>query len=340
MKTLFCLFITMTALGVNAAIAAPITANSGASFYFDMRIAGGGTLPAGLESISGPPSHSYTSNSLLQSNDAAEVNGTDALINGLSPETPSIFSSWSSSTRNGGAEGASSTNSTSLYQIFSTESQPDGSNDVSERGIWGSGLAQATLNSEIFPTQAVSEVSFARQFTLANQSDDTLTFGIEGRFEMDLFAYTDGEGVAETFANFGLFFSSANILDILFSDTSPYINNQTESGTQSSVSIGRQTDVVNSGYLSLFGNASASGLNAGGVQQGFGNSAMSYVLGITLQPGEEITMLQFVDYSNFAEIGAVVDVSEPDSLLLMLASLCLLFANRYPFKRTPGRPMQ
>jgi hypothetical protein len=313
--------VTITWLGTGLAI--PITANSGTSFYHDMVIARGGQLPIGLESLIGPPNLSRLTNSELQAPDTINFEDTDVVIAGLTPDDPSVFSHFNSSTRNAGTEGAIATDNTQLYQILESEIVPDGNSDASERGVWGNGQAQASLSTEIFDTRAVADVTLERVFTFANDNPFAMTFGIEGLFEMDLFATADGENsVAEAFARLDMFFSSSNILDIVFADTSPYINNQTESGDNAAISLIRETDVVNTGHLSLMGSASAWGDDSGGLQQAFGNSSMSYALGITLLPGEEITMSHLITYFNVAAIEEpLVDVNEPTSLILMLFAL-------------------
>lgn len=313
----------VTIIWLNTGIAIPITANSGISFNHDMVIATGGPLPIGLESNDGLPSFSFLTNSDLYAPDAVDYEDTDIVIGGISRDAPSIFSSISTSTRNAGTEGSFSSNNTQLYQIREIEIIPDGSNDTSERGLWGNGLAQASLSTSVFDTRATSEVYYERGFTFSNQNPFAMTFGIEGVFEMDLFAIADGENsVAEAFATLDMFFSSSNILDIQFADISPYLNNQTESGDNANISLVRETNIVDTGHLSLTGMASASGLDGGGLQQALGGSFMSYAIGITLQPGEEITMSHLVTYSNLAAIEErVTDVNEPTSLLLMLFAL-------------------
>lgn len=320
MKTLSQSIVGLAAITwLGTGLAVPITANSNASFYHDMVIATGGQLPVGLESLDSPPSASFTTNSDLFAPDAADFDTTNVVIAGLDANAPSMFSSFSNSTRNGGTEGSASNNSTQLYQIRELEIIPDGNNDVSERGIWGDGFAQASLSTEVFDTRATSDVSFERVFTFINQNNSAMTFGIEGIFEMDMFAIADGENsLAESFASVDMFFSSSSILDIVFADTSLYTNSETESGDNAAISIVRETDVANTGHLSLIGNASASGADGAGPQQAFGSSAMSYALGITLQAGEEITMSHLIRYSNLAAIEQnIVNVSEPPSALLM-----------------------
>jgi len=321
LHTLLGLMLTVC-LGTSMAI--PINSNSGASFYSDLVIANGGQLPLGLESRVGGPIASYPASSVLDAPDAVAFDDFDVVINGLSPATPSIFSRISTSTRNGGTEGAATTNNTQLYQILESELIPDGTSDASERGIWGNGQAQAQLTTEFYDTRASSDVSFERVFTFTNTNPFAFTFGIEGRFEMDLFATADGENsFAQAFARIDMFFSSANVLDIIFADTAAYVNDQDQSGGNTSLSIVRETDVANTGHLSLIGSATATG--TAGPQQAFGSSSMGYALGITLQAGEEITMSHLVSYSNLAAIeDGTVQVAEPHSWMLVLFALSFL----------------
>ncbi|MDO6442044.1 PEP-CTERM sorting domain-containing protein [Marinobacter sp. 2_MG-2023] len=321
----------ITMLWFSASIAVPVNANSGVSFYHDIIIASGGQLPVGLESRDNPTDNSFFSaSSDLQAPDAVDFNDTHILINGLGPETPSVFSAISTDTRNAATEGSFASNNTQLYLVHELEIVPDGTNDTSEEGIGGNGQAQATLSTELYDTQGVSDVFFERTFTFSNQNLSALTFGIQGDFEMDLFATADGQNsFANTFAQVDMFFSSQNPLDIVFADTSPYVNNQNEVGDNALFYLQRETDVANTGHLSLTGSASAIGTNIGGLTQAFGNSAMSYALGITLLPGEEITMSHRVTYSNLAMIGeGAVKVPEPSSGLLMLFAFGLLVFRR------------
>ena len=316
MRTSFNIFLAITLTAwLSTSIAIPINANSGSSLYSDLVIAGGGQLPLGLESRFGGPFSSNPASSVLSAPDAVGFDDFDVVINGLTPETPSIFSRISTNTRNEGTEGAAAINNTQLYQNFASEVIPDDTNDFSERGIWGSGQAQVALSTEFFDTQANSDVSFERIFTFSNTNPFALTFGVEGLFEMDLFTTADGENsIAEAFARIDMFFSSANALDIIFADTAPYVNDQDESGGNTSLSLVRETDVASTGHLSLIGSASASG--TGDLQQAFGSSRMGYALGITLQAGEEISMSHLITYSNFAAIEAPTrQVPEPHSFI-------------------------
>jgi hypothetical protein len=319
-KSIQSLITLISVAWLNTGFATPITANSGVSFYNDMVIASGGQLPIGLEVVSISLDGDFLSTSELQASDALDFNISDVTINGLGPDTPSIFSDFSSSTRNSGTEGAASSSNTQLYQILESEIQPDGDSDVSERGIWGDGNAQAAINTEFYATNASTDVSFERVFTISNGNPFAMTFGIEGIFEMDLFATAEGENsFAHTVASLDMFFSSSSLLDIVFADTSLYTNNQNEVGDNTFMSLFREIDVSNTGHLSLTGNASATGNNSGAEQQAFGNGAMSYALGITLLPGEEITMTHLISYENFASIAEpTIDVEEPSTLLLML----------------------
>ncbi|WP_342805077.1 hypothetical protein [Alteromonas sp. M12] len=334
MKTLNSIFIgIMATTWLGTGMAVPINANSGLSFYHDFIIAGGGQLPIGLEVNSDGPIYSYSVNTELQAADSVEFDDFDVVIAGDAPDNPSSFTSVGSSTRNAGTEGAFGMNNTQLYQIVEYELVPDGNSDVSEYGIWGNGQAQATISSELFDTQANTEASFQRTYTLSNQNTTALTFSIEGEFEMGMFAIADGESsVAEAFAMLDMFFNSSNALDIVFADTSPYINNQTESGDNAIMSLIRETDITNTGHMSFTGSASATGTDIGGSQQAFGDGTFSYALGITLQPGEEISMSHLVTYSNLALIEQqITQVNEPSTLLfIFLTSAFILFVRKNP----------
>ncbi|MDO6694190.1 hypothetical protein Q4574_12930 [Aliiglaciecola sp. 3_MG-2023] len=331
MNSIFIAAVTSVWCGISMAV--PISADSGVSFYHDIIIAGGGQLPIGLEVRSGGPDFSNPINTELQADDAVEFDDLEIVIAGLAPEAPSTVTRYSSSTRNADTEGAFGMNDTQLYQIVEEELVPDGNNDISERGVWGSGQAQASISSELFDTQADSDVSLEREFTLSNENATALTFSIEGTFEMGFFAMADGENsFAEAFAMLDLFFTSSNGLDIVFADTSLYINNQTETGDNAITSLIRETDVANTGHLSFTGNASATGSDIGGSQQAFGDGTFSYALGVTLQPGEEINMSHLITYSNLAAIEQhITEVSEPSAFLFILfSSGFFLFIRKRP----------
>lgn len=282
-------------------LAVPINASTVLDVTNTLLIAGGGPLPLGLEVRTlDPLALDLSQSSFLNSPDATPFENSLTVIAGLTPELPSRFFRYDSSTRNGGIEGAVASNNHRLYQI--READEDLTSDVSERGVWGESQSQATLTTEFHETSANASVFNERRFSISNQNATALTFGIEGVFEMNMFAVASGmHSFAESFATAGLWFTSSNILDIQFADMESYLFNEERSGANTTASMNRETDVVNTGRMSMTGIARAS--NDGGADgDALATGLMRYALGITLQPGEEITMAHTMSYSTRAEI--------------------------------------
>jgi hypothetical protein len=182
--------------------------------------------------------------------DALPFEDSLTVIAELTPVAPSRFFTLDSSTRNGGIEGAVASNNHRLYQV--REAVQDATSDMSERGVWGESFSQATLTTEFYETSANASVFNERRFSVSNQNTTEFTFGIQGIFEMNLFAVASGmSAFAESVTTAGLWFTSSNILDIQFVDLELYAFNEERSGANTTASINRETDVANTRHMSI-----------------------------------------------------------------------------------------
>ncbi len=299
------------------ALAIPINASTGVNLSNSLLIAGGGPLPLGLEVRTlDPLALELSQDSFLNSPDAVPFEDSLTVIAGLAPEVPSRFFRLDSSTRNGGTEGAVASNNHRLYQI--REVDEDNTSDVSERGVWGESLSQASLTTDFHEASANAKVFNERRFSISNQNATALTFGIQGVFEMNMFAVASGiNSFAESVATAGLWFTSSNVLNIQFADLAPYIFNEERIGDRATSSMTRETDVAGTGHLSMSGIART--FNSGAVDgDAVATGTMAYVLGITLQPGEEITMAHRMSYLTQAKIASEpIYVTAPGSMVCL-----------------------
>lgn len=318
---------------IQSAIALPINVLSGVNLESAFVIAGGGQLPLGFDATIGGPNLNSTVASFLDAPDAVPFEDSQTTIAGLSAAAPSVFFRTNSSTRNLGSEGAVATNNHRLYQILEFDGDNDGTSDVSERGIIGESSSQASLSSEFHPATANADVDSQRTFTFTNNRQSEFTFGIQGVFEMNMFALASGiDTFANAIATSDLFFRSSNALDIQFADTELYVFDENSSGPNSFTTITRETDVAGTGHLSLTGMTSASNLGAMD-SDAFASGLMSFALGITLQPGEVINMVHTVSYSTSAVISREsTQISEPGSLALVMTMLFGLSVTKRRFK--------
>lgn len=322
MRHLVFAIIVSQLLWIPSAIALPTNALSGAIVESRFVIAGGGQLPLGFDSTTGGPTLNISVASFLDAPDAVPFEDSQTTIAGLSPENPSVFFRTNSTTRNLGSEGAVATNNHRLYQILESDNDNDGTSDASARGVLGDSSSQASLSREFHPASANADVLNQRTFTFTNKRQSEFTFGIQGVFEMDVFALASGINTfADATATSDFFFRSSNALDIQFADTELYLFDESSSGENAFATMTRETDVAGTGHLSLTGMTIASNLGALD-GDAFASGIMRFALGITLQPGEVINMVHTVSYSTSAEISREsTQIPEPGSLALVMTML-------------------
>ncbi|GAA0859432.1 hypothetical protein [Aliiglaciecola litoralis] len=307
----------------NFVIALPISAFSGVDVSNNFVVAGGVPLPPELDSRFTAGVFSDFGESELNAPDAIPFEDSAVTIAGFNEANPTIYYQTSSATRNLGVEGAVTSSNHSLYTIRQ-------SSDVTEHAESSEASSLASLSSEVYETLASSFVNSTRRFSFTNNDQNAITFALQGIFEMNIFSLASGANAfTESFALLDLFFESSNSLDIQFADIEPFILNEDSDGAESMVSIDREINVANTGHLSMTGYASASDGDA------FGTSRMAYVLGITLQAGETITMAQRTRHTTLAEINLPAQVSSPATFTLILLGIIGLCARR-PCKDTYG----
>lgn len=304
-------------IAMKTAVAIPINASTGLDISNSLLIASGGPLPLGLEVRTlDPLILELSQDSSLNAPDTVPFEDSLTVIAGLTPEDPSRFFRIDSSTRNGGTEGALASNNHRLYQI--READQDATSDVSERGVWGESTSQASLTTNFHEASANANVLNERRFSLMNQNATALTFGIQGVFEINMFALANGiNSFAESVATGGLWFTSSNILDIQYADIEPFIFNEELMGPNTIASLSRETDVAGTGHLSM--TAITRAFNTGAINaDAIATGRMGYALGITLQPGEEIIMAHTMSYSTMAAItNEPIRVTNPPSMALL-----------------------
>lgn len=301
----------------------PVSASSGVTVSSSFVIAGGGVLPLGLEARDGPPILNTTRQSNLDAPDATAFDDVDTTIAGIEATDPSIFFGINNDTRNGGSEGGTAVHNHQLYQI--REIDEDTTSDVSERGVWGESTAQIALTSGLYDTDATGGVVNERVFTFRNERATPFTFGIEGEMDMSIFATADGmDATASATATLDMWFRSDNPLAIQFAATSVF-DPVTDAMTLGSVaSILRETDVAGTGHLSMTGSVLTESPDFGVSEMAFAAGSFSYALGITLQPGETISMSHLVSYSSdaaFALPEPLAAVPVPSGLPLLASAM-------------------
>ncbi|WP_339723698.1 hypothetical protein [uncultured Paraglaciecola sp.] len=313
MKNLICAATFISLAWCNFATAIPVSAFSGADVSNTFVVAGGGALPALLDSQFTGAIFSNQGQSVLNAPDAIPFEDSLTTDAGFNAANPSIFYQTSSATRNLGSEGGITSSNHSMYREREA-------GDTNERVVNGEASALASLTSDVYQTSASSNVVDTSSFRITNDNQNAITFAIQGIFEMNIFSIASGvNAFTESYAFLDLFFESSHILDIQYADIEPYILNEDNTDVGSMVSIERETNVSSTGHLNMTGYSSTSNGNA------FGASRMGYILGITLQAGETITMDQRTRYSTLAQINLPVQVSEPRIFaLLMLSMLGLL----------------
>ena len=318
--------------------ATPIIASTGGIGSADLVFANGGPFPDWLDIRRNNLVLLRDASANFLAPDATEFSDSEVVINGLTPETPSIFNAVASDTRNGGAEGVFASSSLNLYGGLLVETgPPDGTNDARDRGTNGGTIAQANINDPFFAGEASGFVDNQRMFSFINLSNDTQTFGVNGVFELGLLANAMGE-----FANANsvilneLFFSSSNPLNIQYADVAPFLLDETSVGDGAQISIERETDINSTGRLSLSGEVSAQSTNDIDFENAFGTSRMEFALGVTLLPGQTVFMSHNTFYSSAVNVSDIInEVSSPALGIGMISGLIVLMIT---LKKSPKKP--
>jgi len=304
------------------ALSATIEARSGADVTSDFVIAGFGPLPLGFDAQSSAPTLEIDTGSSLAAPDAVPDSSTNVVVSGISPATPSIFFESSNDLRNGFTEGSNASVNHTLYQVLEFDLDADGTNDVSERGVSGEGQAQSLITTEVYETNAASSVNNVRTITFINNRAAEFTFGIQGLVEMMLFAEATGEEAeAQSSATLDFFFQTTGLLDIVYAAAGPFTDLQTVTGPNALTDVDLETGIASTGHFTLSGIAAARGSNPGVTEFGTLNARQDFVFGITLQPGQQLSMTHGVTY---AQATKITPVPLPAGLPLLVCGLIFL----------------
>lgn len=245
-------------------LSATIEARSGTDITSNFVIAGFGPLPPGLDAQSSPPTIYIDTDSNLAAPDAVPDSTTNVVINGITPDTPSIFFESSNDLRNAFTEGSNTNVNHTLYQVIEFDEDADGTNDVSERGASGTGQAQSRITTQLYATNAASSVDSARTITFINNRADAFNFGIQGLVEMDVFAEATGvEAEAQASATLDFFFETAGALNIVYAPAGPFTDTQEVSGPNAATNLDFETAIAATGRFTMFGTALAHGSTPG-----------------------------------------------------------------------------
>ena len=320
------------------ALSATIEARSGADVTSNFVIAGFGPLPLGLDAQTSAPTLDIDTYSSLAAPDAVPDSSTNTVINGVAAATPSIFFESSSNLRNGNTEGSATNVNHTLYQVLEIDGDADGTNDVSERGVSGAGFAQSRITTDVYKTGAESSVNNARTITFINNRAAEFTFGIQGLVEMVLFAEATGEEAeAQSSATLDFFFQTTGLLDIVYAAAGPFTDTQILSGPNAFTDVDLETGIASTGHFTLSGTASALGSSPGVTEFGTIIARQDFVFGITLQPGQQLSMTHGVTY---AQATKITPVPLPAGLPLLICGISLLglmrSGSRRPVQGTPA----
>jgi hypothetical protein len=320
MKLIVCVITLMCVAWCKGLQALPISASSGAEVNNTFVIGGGFPLPEFLDSRLTGSFFGTPANSLLAAPDTDYFSDYE-FVNGLGIDNPDTYYRINSATRNVGTEGAVASNNSEYYTARIA-------GESTEVGVQSEASAQVALQSELYETSAQSDIFNGTFLSLTNLGASSITFLIEGIFELDIFSVANGaNALAQNNVILAMLFESSHELNVQFGDLDPYVFSENYSGQNASVSIQRETDVMGGGEISLTGSSQAFN-NSAGSSDAFGSARMRYVLGITMQASETISMRQSVRYANFAEISDPTQVNSPSvTALLPLFILAFLITD-------------
>jgi hypothetical protein len=277
----------------------------------------------GVEIIDGPLPFNVVASSSLDAPDAVNTNGESTVIAGLDPADPSEFIRFDRTRRNADSEGGDASVSYFVYGIRKLSPDPALANPLVENGAWGTSQSTAQITTEPFDTSASAEAPVDREFNFTNVSADEVFFTIAGDVALTTAVQFNGAaGSARAFADVSLLFASADALDISFSGLAPYSPKEDSSGDNAFSSLTRFTDPMVSGRVGLTAFASALGVDAIGAETASAMATDEFLLGVTLQPGQEMTMTRrfsVVTSVVVEPVAAVVPV--PGIAALLLAGL-------------------
>ena len=259
--------------------------------------------------------------SALDAPDAANATTESTIIAGLDADNPSVFERADSTTRNGGTEGGVGN---VVYSVYND------SNDfrIVEHMAAGNSQAIAQITTEPHDTSASGEASLSREFYFENTSLAEVFFSMAVDVEVSVAALFNGAaGSARAFADARLLFDSADPLDISFAPNLPYLPEDEVSGDNAFNTLTRFTDPVGLGQVGLTASASALGVDEIASETASVLAMDSVLLGITLQPGQQMTVTRVFLVQTGVEIdpsGSSVPVPVPAIPALLVIGLVSL----------------
>lgn len=287
---------------------------------------GDAALP-GVDVTSSPSIPIPTLSSALAAADALNETGQTTIIAGASAADPSQFTSFDRTTRNGGTEGGDARTSFFTYGIRVADEVPATGGSLVEVGWSGTTSSQAQITTD--PHAAAAQVNRfnARTFEFENLSvSDSAFFTITAELDLTAIALVTGaDALARSTVALGLAFSSADPLAISFAPLMPFLPVESTSGPGAATSFGRSTDPSGTGMVGLSALASATGGDPLGTESASLDLSDRVVLGVTLAPGQVLSMTMELTGATVAEVNPrVAPVPLPAGLPLMAAGLAAL----------------
>jgi len=316
-KRIFLIALLLGAGFAGPANAVTIDAGAASTFVSSFQVNDGGSLPAGIIARGLPPEDSTTVQSDLDSPDAEKLN-IDNVDIGVGQ---SIFAFREETTRDNRLEGGFAQNSDQISATLVLSPEPPA--DFVQREHRGFGSSDVILTSPGLAASGLTEVTRTRQVDFENQTASPFFFSLRGHMSVSARAEFNGaDGFARAFTSTTLAFESTNPLDISFAPTSPFLPLTSETGLNAVVGINQTLDILGSGMVGLTAFASALGTEPDGEELGIVFGGFDYVMGITLLPGEILSMRQTVSYRDetFGQT-RVAAVPLPAGLPLLAVSL-------------------
>lgn len=272
----------------------------------------------------------FDASSALDAADAVKTFDSDAVIAGLDRMNPSQFSGFDRTSRNADSEGAQANYSQFNYGVRVPSPQPGViANPLVEHGKWGSSQSQAQIDTEPHATAADSVIDTRRLFTFENFSNDPVSFTIDAFFDLSLGAlFEEAAGFAQASGIADLVFDSEEPLAITLVPVVPFVFDEASDSDNATTMLTRFDDPGATGMVGLAASASALGVDAMGSEIATVMATDSVLLGVTLAPGQVMTMdVRFI-LTTAVEIQPLASVPVPGGLLLMLIGLVGLRVHR------------
>lgn len=322
---LFATAAALAALAITApAQAATLDASAGSAFQIDFRINDGGPLPTEIIAGAQGPQSSVAVSSDLDAPGSTRHDYDTNVVAGTSAADPSHFGSYRSDSH-GVGDIAVGRNDLYTYGVLAVSPEPP--NDFVESQYRGHASTGVIVQSGTPMTgTGLVDAAHSRAVVFQNLTGQDYFFTLTGTISAWSRAEFNGaSGFATAFTEVGLRFQSTQDLDITFAATSPFLPSSYTEGTTGSAAIDRVTNVSCTGLLGIAASARVQGLDPAGHELASASGGYDYLLGVTLKPGEVLTMTHFVTYRDETEGHfTVAPVPLPAGLTLLGAGLLCL----------------